>query len=57
MKWNEAKIESEIETIQGKMDNGQEDMKAQLGSLTSWIDANKVETKATVSANLQKMKS
>jgi hypothetical protein len=35
----EAKIGSEIKTIQEKTDDGQK-MKAQVGSLTSRIDAN-----------------
>jgi hypothetical protein len=52
----EAKMESEIKTIQEKMDNGQEDMKALVGSLASWINANQEEMTATVSTNLQKMK-
>jgi hypothetical protein len=36
----EAKIESEIKTIQEKMDNGKEEMKVQVGSVASWIDVN-----------------
>jgi hypothetical protein len=52
----EATTESEIKTIQENIDNRQENMKVQAGSLTSWIDANQEEMKATVSTILQKMK-
>jgi hypothetical protein len=62
---SQAEIGAEIKTIQEKMI---EEVIAQVGSLTSWIDANhedmkeeikygQVETKATVSTILQKMRS
>jgi hypothetical protein len=45
----EAKVGSEIKTIQEKTDDGQE-MKDQVGSLASWIDANKEEMRARATA-------
>jgi hypothetical protein len=33
---------------QEEMDDGQQEMKAQVGSLTSWINANQEEMRATV---------
>jgi hypothetical protein len=35
----QSKIGPEIKTIQEETDDGQEEMKAQVGSLASWIDA------------------
>jgi hypothetical protein len=46
---------AEIKTIQEKMDDGQEEMKAQVGCLASQIDANQKEIKATFDACLEKM--
>jgi hypothetical protein len=37
------------------MDDGQEEMKAQVGSLTCWIDVNQEEMKAMLDACLEKM--
>jgi hypothetical protein len=51
----EAKIWPEIKTIQRKMDNGQEDMKGQVGSLASPIDVNQEEMKVTSDACLENM--
>jgi hypothetical protein len=39
----------------GRRNAGYEEMKAQLGSLTSWIDANHNEMKSTVDAFQEKM--
>jgi oligoribonuclease (3'-5' exoribonuclease) len=66
----EAKVDSEIETIretmdanqentdayQEKMDDGQEETKAQVGSLASRIDANQEEMKAMLDACLELVK-
>jgi hypothetical protein len=51
----EAKIGAEIKTIQGKMDNGQEDMRGQVGSLTSRIDVNQEKMKVMWDACLGKV--
>jgi hypothetical protein len=51
----EAKIGSEIKTIQEKMDNGQEEMKAQVGAPASPTDVNQ-EMKAMLDAYLEKFK-
>jgi uncharacterized FlaG/YvyC family protein len=51
----ESKVGSEIKTAQEKMGDWQEEMKAQVGSLTSRIDANQKEMKAMLDASLEKM--
>jgi hypothetical protein len=38
-----------------KMEDGQEEMKAQLSSLASWIDVNHEEMKAIIMADLREM--
>jgi hypothetical protein len=44
----DAKTGAQIKTIRGKMDNGQEDMKGQAGSIASRIDVNQEENKGHV---------
>jgi hypothetical protein len=50
-----AEIQEKVDTFQEKMDDGQEEMKGQVGSLTSWISANREERKAMFNACLEKM--
>jgi transcription termination factor NusB len=47
-------LEDKIEVIQKKVDDGQEEMKAQLSSLASRIDANQEEMKAMLDTSLGK---
>lgn len=50
-----AKIGAEVKTIQEKMDDGQEEMKARMCYLTSWINASQEEMRVRVSAIQYKM--
>jgi hypothetical protein len=48
----EAKIWAEIKTTEDRMGDGQEKMKAQVGSLASWIDVSQEEMKTILDACL-----
>jgi hypothetical protein len=50
-----ARLEAKTEFNQKKMDDGQEEMKAQLASLASWIDANRKEMNAKIDTTTEKM--
>jgi hypothetical protein len=51
----EAKIGADTKVIQDKMDDGQKEIKAQMGSLSSRIDVNLEEMKTMLDACLGKM--
>jgi predicted RNA-binding protein len=50
-----AHLMAKIDTNQEKMDNGQEDVKSDVVSLTSWIDVSREDMRARVSAIHYKM--
>jgi hypothetical protein len=49
----ETRIETEINSIQGNIYDGQEDMKAQVGCLACRIDVNQEEMRASVTSSIR----